>query len=94
MSKRISLKRVFFLAVICVFALLCFLQSARAGSILSWGEQRFDGRDFENTQFIAIAAAGEHNIAIKSDGSIKTCEEQGLIYPLVLETIEYVESLI
>ena len=24
---------------------------------------------------------------------IKTCEEQGQIYPLIMETIEYVESL-
>ena len=46
----------------------------------------------------------ENDILCKTDGCansgepdkndwIKTCEEQGLIYPLVAETIEYVRSL-
>jgi len=56
--------------------LVCSLAATTAtepnvpGCIVSWGEQRFDGRDFKDAQFTAVAAGRFHSLALKSDGSI------------------------
>ena len=50
---------------------LCLVQSALAGSIVGWGHN-YDGQATPpvGNDFVAIAAGGEHSLALKSNGSI------------------------
>jgi len=41
-----------------------------ADAIIGWGSQRIDSRDLLSTDFVAIAAGRQHNLALKLDGSI------------------------
>ena len=43
---------------------------ARAGSIIGWGIRIIDGTEPGRKNHIAIAAGGDHSLALKSDGSI------------------------
>ena len=70
MSNRTNLKRVLVWAIIGILVAVGLAQSAEAGSIVSWGKQRFDSRDFENAQFQAIAAGYAHSLALTSDGAL------------------------
>jgi len=44
--------------------------NAPADSILSWGLQKFDARDFPITNAVAIAAGDSYSLALGSDGSV------------------------
>jgi hypothetical protein len=54
-------------AVVCW---LCLAQSAFAGTIIGWGSRAIDSARLQNKDFVAIAAGGDHSLALKSDGSI------------------------
>jgi len=49
---------------------ICFIQSASAASIKSWGNTVFDSSNFPITNATAIAAGYNHSLALKSNGSI------------------------
>jgi hypothetical protein len=69
----IAMKRRFFryvAALVWLAALLFWLSPVRAATVCSWGNQRFEGRDFIGAQFQAIARGEYHSLALKSDGSI------------------------
>ena len=59
------------LAILCIFiAIPAFASSQNKGGIVGRGYQRFDGRDFDSNNFVAIAAGYYHSLALKNDGSI------------------------
>ncbi|MHC4532744.1 MAG: GLUG motif-containing protein [Planctomycetota bacterium] len=69
-KKTRDLQIISTLITVCI---LCFAQTAFAGSIVSWGSGRND-EDLslppEGNDFVAIAAGERHNLALRVDGSI------------------------
>ena len=58
-----------------VVVLSLFTQIAVAGTLLSWGVQRFAPDDFDGVKFKAITAGAFHSLAIKNDGSLVAWEK-------------------
>ncbi len=58
-------------AAVAAVCLLCIAQSAFAGSLVGWGDNRYgQATPPAGADFIAIAAGGYHGLALKQDGSI------------------------
>jgi alpha-tubulin suppressor-like RCC1 family protein len=63
-------KRCFITAVSLCFFLSVSVFPIFAGSVESWSVMNVDSTDFIGSRFTAIAAGGNHSLALKSDGSI------------------------
>lgn len=70
MTTMNSTRVVWFISMLVLACLLCFVPSAPAGSVVSWGNIVLDSAQIGAKDFTAIAVGFNHKLALKSDGSI------------------------